>query len=76
MGLVRFIVIALLIWLAIRVVRWAIAYYRRLPARQRRPTVPHMLPCAHCGVHVPEHEAIVHDGTTYCSEEHYRAARD
>lgn len=75
MGLIRLIIIAILIWLAIRAVRWAIAHYARLPQRPPRPKVPRMLPCARCGVHVPEHEAIVRDGNVYCSEEHYRAAR-
>lgn len=75
MGLVRLVVIALLIWLGIRLVRWAIAYYQRLPERRASPAVPRMLPCAHCGVHVPEHEAVVREGAVYCSEEHYRAAR-
>jgi uncharacterized protein len=71
--LVRIILIAILIWLAIRLVRSAIIRYRGLTER-RRPAVPRMLPCAHCGLHVPEHEAIERDGNVYCSEEHYRAA--
>ncbi|BAU47686.1 hypothetical protein SVA_1109 [Sulfurifustis variabilis] len=72
--LVRIIVIAILIWLAIRLVRSVIARYRGLTERPHRPAVPRMLPCAHCGLHVPEHEAIVREGAAYCSEEHYRAA--
>jgi uncharacterized protein len=26
--------------------------------------------CAHCGVHLPTHEAIVDAGSAYCSEAH------
>ena len=29
-----------------------------------------MRQCAHCGVHLPESEAIVADGRHYCSESH------
>ncbi|MDR0529204.1 MAG: hypothetical protein LBG69_06315 [Zoogloeaceae bacterium] len=33
--------------------------------------------CAHCGVHVPESEAVLcSDGTFYCSERHLRMARN
>jgi len=31
--------------------------------------------CAHCGVYVPEHEAVHAGGLSYCSEAHRRAAR-
>lgn len=34
-----------------------------------------MVRCDHCGLHVPEHEAILTDGHRYCSPEHERQAR-
>jgi uncharacterized protein len=34
-----------------------------------------MVPCAHCGVHLPSGEAFVNDqGQPFCSEAHLRAA--
>ena len=34
-----------------------------------------MIECAHCGLHVPESEAVAGDGLTFCSEAHRRAHR-
>jgi uncharacterized protein len=32
-----------------------------------------MVPCAHCGVHIPVSESVVGpEGSAYCSEEHRR----
>ena len=31
-----------------------------------------MVRCDHCGLHVPQHEAIRAGGKVYCSEEHRR----
>lgn len=32
-----------------------------------------MVPCAHCGVHIPASESVVGpEGSAYCSEEHRR----
>lgn len=37
-----------------------------------RPT--NMLPCAHCGVHLPQGDALFNDaGQPFCSEAHLRA---
>lgn len=37
-----------------------------------RPTA--MVPCAHCGVHLPASDAVVNEtGQPYCSEAHRRA---
>lgn len=33
-----------------------------------------LLPCAHCGLHVPQTEAIVQQGKAYCSLAHLQAA--
>lgn len=39
----------------------------------RTPQVPEqMLPCAHCGVHVPSSRCVWRDGKPYCSEDHAR----
>ncbi|MCB1906985.1 MAG: hypothetical protein KDH15_06415 [Rhodocyclaceae bacterium] len=49
----------------------------RLRKRQSRPAGgERMVACAHCGVHVPESEALIVDGIGYCSPEHQRLHRD
>jgi len=33
-----------------------------------------MVPCAHCGVHLPDHDALLNDaGQPFCSEAHRKA---
>jgi uncharacterized protein len=34
-----------------------------------------MVRCDHCGLHVPEHEAILDQGRRYCSPEHQQQDR-
>jgi len=62
-----------------------IYYARRLfskpadDARQHRdggPKSERMVECAHCGLLVPESEAIVSGGLAFCSSEHKRLHRD
>ncbi len=31
-----------------------------------------MLPCVHCGVHIPVSEALTESGMVFCSDEHRR----
>jgi len=44
------------------------------PAPHRPPptalTLVQMVPCAHCGMHVPQSEAVQRDGHSYCSAAH------
>jgi uncharacterized protein len=51
---------------------------RPKPSRFRRRSdsnVETMVQCAHCGIHFPASEAVVHaSGAYYCSEEHRRLA--
>lgn len=72
MGLVRFLLIVAAAWLVFQLLR-------RL-GRPRGPaprSVPakrgHMVPCLHCGVHVPADRAVVADGAHFCCESHRRA---
>ncbi|AVS60906.1 hypothetical protein C8241_03560 [Paracidovorax avenae] len=41
-------------------------------ARARLAKPQDMVPCAHCGVHVPAPQALAHGGHTYCGPEHQR----
>jgi uncharacterized protein len=34
------------------------------------PQIRTIAPCAHCGVHVPADEVVMHDGKAYCSAAH------
>ena len=51
---------------------------RPKPSRFRRrgdSNVETMVQCAHCGIHFPASEAVVHaSGAQYCCEEHRRLA--
>jgi uncharacterized protein len=44
------------------------------PRAQDRNAGPEaMLPCSHCGVHIPASEAVKHiSGAVFCSDEHRR----
>ncbi len=51
--------------------------FQRAASRRERsegdPRAPErMVVCAHCGVHLPESEALEDDGRHFCSEEHRR----
>ncbi|OGI44633.1 MAG: hypothetical protein A2V92_02960 [Candidatus Muproteobacteria bacterium RBG_16_65_31] len=67
---IRIVIILFGVWLVLGIVRRALA--RRRPDRGIAPpaSVAEILPCAHCGVHVPRRQAITHGGRIYCSEEH------
>jgi uncharacterized protein len=69
--LLRFLLIFLAIWLVLGALRTALA--RRRQHKERDPGVDKMVPCAHCGVHVPLSQALAWDDKTYCCEAH-RAA--
>ena len=43
------------------------------PAQQQMATVD-MVPCAHCGLHLPASEATTGLRGVYCGPEHHRAA--
>jgi uncharacterized protein len=52
---------------------WWIRQQRK--PHDRTPSATHtgpqtMVPCAHCGTHVPEGDAIQGRGGVYCSEQH------
>ncbi len=69
----------LILLLAIATLVWLIysAHKRRSEAAKRarpRRITTRMVRCDHCGLHVPENEAIQGQGRHYCSEEHRRLA--
>lgn len=42
------------------------------PPRARERAVEAMRACAHCGVHVPESEALIDGAHAFCSDQHRR----
>ncbi|MFP4155963.1 MAG: PP0621 family protein [Halothiobacillaceae bacterium] len=64
------VIIALVLY-----VRHRIRARNRDPVAERRapPTAMKAVSCRHCGLHVPESEAVRHDGKTFCSWEHANA---
>ncbi|HEX9626858.1 MAG TPA: PP0621 family protein [Acidiferrobacterales bacterium] len=74
--LIRLLLLALAIWLVIGLLRRLLANVRGARRAAAKPPavggVP-MLPCAHCGVFVPEDEAVSAHGKVYCSRRHAAA---
>lgn len=70
MSLLRFILIALAIWLAVQIVRRMLSQQRKRVAGQKKTVAHSMVRCAHCGLHVPETEAVQDGGRFFCSNEH------
>ena len=64
----RLVIILIGLWLVLQIIKRALASRQKPPIG--KPAVAHMIVCAHCGVHVPESEAIRDDGKLYCCEEH------
>lgn len=69
MGL-RYLLLAVVLWLLFYTLR---RYIRR--RRDNKPAKPashsmDMVACHHCGVHLPQDEAIYKDDHYYCCKEH------
>ena len=68
-----------LLILVVLVIVWSVLKKRRgappsNPAARPDPVPEKMLVCAHCGVHMPESDALVVAGKAYCCEAHRSAA--
>ena len=70
--LLRIIIILIGLWLVLQIIKRA-RIARQNPA-PGPPPVAKMVSCDHCGVHVPESEAIRNNDKLYCCEEHRKAA--
>jgi uncharacterized protein len=67
--ILRYLVAFGIFWFIIHLLRTRLAPPR--PAQPRpAPRDVRMVRCAHCGVHVPEPEAIRSGGNDYCSAAH------
>lgn len=76
MNLIRLLIIALGIWLVVILVKNHLA--RRAALRSRKPTgkIGNMVRCTHCGLHIPESEAIQEGQDYFCSTAHQKAHRN
>ena len=72
------ILLALLIYFALRSKLRAAARNSRMHVPPQQPSAPpsvaieNMTSCAHCGLHFPASEAVRADGLDYCSPAHVR----
>ncbi|MFN8956222.1 MAG: PP0621 family protein [Burkholderiales bacterium] len=71
-----------LIWLLVVLVAvWAFKRSRKAKDASASPAKPskrpsNMVSCAHCGLHLPQDEAVIGEKDVYCSTEHRTAAED
>jgi uncharacterized protein len=76
MPILRFVLIVLAVWLAVQIVR---VLWRRQRLSRRGPATPlqvhDVVRCVHCGLHVPQREAVRDGEQYYCSTAH-RLAHD
>jgi len=75
MGLIRLVVILVIVWLVYSITRRWIASLeqKKEQKKQQRPSrISTMVSCAHCGLHVPQDDALQAQGKYYCSDEHKR----
>jgi uncharacterized protein len=79
MNLIRLLAIAAIFWLLYRLILTLLAKGRRPAAADKsRPAdaaIATMVRCAHCGLHVPQGEALQSGDHYYCSKEHQEAAQ-
>jgi len=73
MPILRLLLLALLFWLLYRGVLALLGKARPEVIRRRSSDGGQMVRCAHCGLHIPQQEALERDGHYYCSEEHRNA---
>lgn len=60
-----------LLLIVLAVVGW-LRLQRRASSSRAAPSPQDMLPCAHCGVHLPRGEAVTGDKGMYCCADHLR----
>ncbi len=77
-GLIRVAIIVILALLLYRFVkRWlnTLEQNKQKNAPSTKGKVENMVRCEFCEVHLPQNEAIRHNGRWYCSEQHYRQSK-
>jgi uncharacterized protein len=72
--LLRLLIILVGLWLVLRIIKQALTSRSKTPSR-RKPAITNMVECAHCGLHLPESEALMKENKYFCGEEHLQAAK-
>ena len=75
MNLVRLVLIAVVVWLAIYALR-RIVNYLTPPKTPSTGATKNMVRCAQCGLHLPESEALTYQEKHFCCQEHRRQYSD
>jgi uncharacterized protein len=70
MNLLRLLLIALAVWIIVVLIRNHRSRQAMSKKQPDKATVDRIVPCAICGTHVPESEAIHEAGKVYCSPAH------
>ena len=69
----RLALLVLLVWIGYKLARKFITP----PAAQNpKQQFEAMVSCSHCGLHLPQSEALQKDGRHYCSQAHIEADKD
>lgn len=77
MSLIRLIVIALIIYLLLRIYkRWAANKNIHSKKEDRSIKENIMVRCSICQLHVPQNEALEKNGEFYCSQKHLDEKQD
>ncbi|MCW9023711.1 MAG: PP0621 family protein [Gammaproteobacteria bacterium] len=72
-GLIRLIIILVIAWLVYSLTRRWLATLQN-KSETKKEHIESMTRCDHCGLHIPQNEAIQSQGKTYCSDEHKKLA--
>lgn len=76
----RFIILAAIAFIALLLINRALANARQAIQREKNDQRANntkaitMVKCAHCGIHIPEHEAVHYQNKSWCSLEHAKEA--
>ncbi|HEC13015.1 MAG TPA: hypothetical protein ENI80_07155 [Acidiferrobacteraceae bacterium] len=69
--LIYIVVFGALIWLGLLQIRRYLKYRKGGDGLDAATTLAsRIVPCAHCGVHIPEADAISHRGQFFCCKKH------
>ena len=67
----RLLILAGIVWLIYSFIKRAISTSQNSQEKPSNPPATAIMhKCSHCGVHVPEHEAITSEGLFFCSTIH------
>lgn len=72
---IRYILLGLVLWLLFSIIRRYL--WRRKRERKARLArrAKNMVACDYCDIHLPQDEAICHDGHYYCCKDHLRLSK-